>query len=549
MDGEYVYPEVPTDLELGALALLLEGGMVAFPRIDGPSLATRRRAPYKVTKSDPSIDRENFYSSVNAHLDMDRFAIFKLLVEHGWVVTADDVNFAACNAPDDAKSLAFVDSLAAATGGSPVLAAMRCERRFVAEKTLARPGAQMPPFEAVAKLGKPWALALVSKGRKNATVSCISAQMIPNVAALLEGGADPNGRCADGVLPLTAALSVGSVAAARRLLDSGARGDLYSVYWAVVWQVNQASLRKYPRDEGAREAYVMGVADRKPPFGRSWVMDAVEVDAMLARVLSSGPIDLNAKDVKFAYGDSVLHLAARADLPDAVKQLVEAGAATDRTNDRSERPLDVAGPSASAVLRARGATGGDPVAIAAGRGQREAAEREEQDARERARERRQQRHAAEAAEERATQARERRERDERDAQARRDMPNTGVDTDALRRWALGGSQVTPKPSGNPNGVGREASAAPRTDRDREEAACRAERARQQPQKDACLKGCFDTKEATYKRCYSAFVEKPTGPARSAELASCNRAAKDAETACTKSCGSNMPTCGSQGTAR
>lgn len=109
-----------------------------------------------------------------------------------------------------------------------------------------------------------------------------------------------------------------------------------------------------------------------------------------------------------------------------------------------------------------------------------------------------------------------------------------------------GSQAAPRPAA-PRTAPQAPTPAPKAspptggDRDREEAACRARQEREGPAREACFKRCADTKNAAYKKCYGAADGKGAS-------APCFRAAKDAELACDKGCGSPI-VCGSRGTAR
>jgi len=285
---------------------------------------------------------------------------------------------------------------------------------------------------------------LVKKRGGSIKVGCISGEMMPNVAALLASGVDPNRACADGVLPLTAATAWCELRAAALLLESGARSDAAGVYWAVVAELYARGSRDF-----AAGAYRCG--ERRAD-------EMATATDLVGRMLATRPSDLG-RDLSLPHGDSLLHFAARHDLARSVERLVVAGAPLDRKNHEEQLPLDVAGPAAARVLLARGAPAGDPVAIAENRRQREFAAAREQEARRQQREAALAREAAEDAEE-ARAEREGRENDQRereaaDAWARAQMPNTSPDPSSWGGTPGAGARppVSTPPGSSPPGSG------------------------------------------------------------------------------------------------
>lgn len=460
-------------LPLDVFRELLEAGAVVMPATPStragaspvehapPSMSYAYRSKDKIYRTLTLMQHE----SPGEDLVNQRFEKYKLLVEHGWPLDELDLLFAAYIAPDTAEGIALVEDVYRRLGNvpasesfhalglarrpeksygegkrywtmggwidvakSPFLIAAVLGKRTLATKILESGMERPPQAAAVAATGKSWAIELVAQRGVSSKGSCISADMLPAIEVVLQKGADPNKRCGNGPLPVTAALAACNTKAAALLMDRGARGDIAAVYWAIIAESKRCYLgtKEHPGD-------------------------------LLDRLLAPHSIDLDDASFRIEHQDSLVHVAARADLAGTVKVLLDAGARADRKNDLEQTPLDVAGPAAAAALTQRGAPKGDPAAIAAVQ-RRLWAEEDARRRREREEEREERREEAQRqAEERATQAREQRERDEREAQARRDMPNTGVDTDAFRRWALGGSQGTPRPSGSPSGVGRGAS--------------------------------------------------------------------------------------------
>jgi hypothetical protein len=508
MKSAPVFTDVPTHLPPMVLSDLLDAGLVKMPQLPSVTAGVPQRQP---------LDNDAWFKACNLRNGAyggfgaapEDFARYQVLLDHGWPVDELDLMFVMRVAPDTPAGLALVDRVYARLGNpspnqdftgaaimrqhpesllddhnrrnlsaagqwvrhwaNPFLGAIRAGKRTIVTQLLARGTVKDAAIDQVAATGQPWALELVSRGGAQGKVTCISSQMLPNLDSLLRGGADPNARCPDGLLPLTAALRACDMRSAMTLLDKGARADLASVYWAVVAQAQQASVRKYPapmtsqavREHSGVMSNLVGWEYQNGTHCGATREIGGAPAILLTRMLAAGPPSLTSPTrVSFGYGDSIVHVAARANLAETVKQLVDAGAAMDSKNEREELPLDVAGPEAVAVLRGRGATGGDPVAIAENRRRRELAKREEEAQSEAARERRAERRAQEAADERATQAREQRERDDREARAQRAMPNTGVDMNASRQAALGPSQGGLKPAPSPGVAGRSAPSSP-----------------------------------------------------------------------------------------
>lgn len=278
-------------------------------------------------------------------------------------------------------------------------------------------------------------------------VECIDGPVMGLAEYLLEKGNAPNGSCR----PLTTALAMGNLRAARALLDKGARPDEHAVAAAL-----RQHRRWHPNGTVARSgAGAPGVA---PPARTS----APTTGELLAAMLAGRAIDLVSWRERDDRKDTLLHLAARADLADAVAMLVEAGASLETPNAHEELPLDAAGPRSATLLEAKGARRADPAKLVANRQQREAdAQRlaalaaedqrrmEEQErlariARDRADQEAEEEEREQLREERREEARRAREREAREARDRAQAP-VGPDFNALREYALRGTTTPPPP--------------------------------------------------------------------------------------------------------
>ncbi len=282
-------------------------------------------------------------------------------------------------------------------------------------------------------------------------LSCLPPSALGYLEPLAAAGVDVNVACQDGSTPLLQAVSAGDLRAADLLLARGARADAEAVRRVLVMQVLRA--RPDPRDwavllgSGGLPNQLLPASQRLTPE---------DLRSLLERLLKQGKPSLNELRIDSGPRDTLLHLAARAELKSSCFALAKAGASVDAKNEYLEQPLDVASsPAMVEQLRALGARPGDATAIAALRRQREEQERlrreeaewqrREAARREReqdeAEERRREQERAERRRERQEQRRDQLARDE--AAARTEARDRESRNEAIRRYM---QTPTPTPS-------------------------------------------------------------------------------------------------------
>lgn len=173
---------------------------------------------------------------------------------------------------------------------------------------------------------------------------------LPTIRALLAAGANPNAATALGVPPLLLAVTNGSAAATKLLLDKGARADVaLTGGQTLLMHASRAGQPDVVRELIRRGAVVDAADEAMGSTALMWA--AADDHAEVVRVLAAAGADVNRRSREMAFsrqkfgdgrsarftvlprgGWTALMFAARQNAPSAVRALATAGAVLDATD-------------------------------------------------------------------------------------------------------------------------------------------------------------------------------------------------------------------------